>query len=204
MYRYLKTAVSEEITINKSRFIASLFKVTDTNEIVAILEQLKKQHPKADHFCYGYVLADNRIQKYSDDGEPQKTAGWPILDVLHKNNIDDCLAVVVRYYGGINLGAGGLTRAYRTTIASAIKASQFVEMTVTPLYSLIVDYNINDQLFNLLENKAVITKHEFKEKIEFEYYTFDVDLNNKISDLTGGINPQMITQIKVEIPDKKI
>ena len=198
MYRYLKTAVPAEIIINKSRFIACLFALADAKEVATIIAQLKKQHPKADHFCYGYIIDENRSQKYSDDGEPQKTAGWPILDVLLKNDIDNCLAVVIRYYGGIKLGAGGLTRAYRNAVAQAVNSSLFIEMITTPLYSISVDYTLNDRLFNLLKNQAVITRQEFKEKVEYEFYCFDDELIGTINNLTAGIVPLIIDYIKIE------
>ena len=201
MYKYLSEAIVTETVINKSSFLAHLFPVTSKTEIDEILNKYKTvDHPKATHYCYAYVLNDNKIQKYSDDGEPAKTAGLPILDVLLKNKIDDCLALVVRYYGGIKLGAGGLTRAYRNAVASAVQTAKLIKKVMTPMYFLRVEYSLNDQLNNMLKNRAVICKHDFKEKVEFSFYTFDSQLIEQISELIGGEKPQQLENIKVEIP----
>ncbi len=105
----------EKITIiNKSKFIGIVKKVYTKEEINNLLVDLRKQYKDATHICYAYVL--NNEKKYSDDGEPTGTAGIPILDVLEKNNLDYTLAIVIRYFGGIKLGANGFVRAYSNSI----------------------------------------------------------------------------------------
>lgn len=106
----MKTA---EIIINKSRFVAYFYNLENLNQVKEILNSLKVEHKKATHICYAYVYNKEIVsEKCSDDGEPKGTAGYPILNVIKKKNLTNTLIVVVRYFGGIKLGAGGLTRAY--------------------------------------------------------------------------------------------
>ena len=102
----------EEIKIKKSRFIGYYYNVIDKNEVDNILNDLRKEHKKATHLPYAFKI-DNKVKK-SDDKEPSNTAGTPILNIIEKKKLDNCLIVVVRYFGGIKLGAGGLIRAYST------------------------------------------------------------------------------------------
>ena len=109
-----------EIIINKSRFIAYKFELTSVEQVKIEIEKLKKEHKKATHVCYAYVYNKEVVsEKCNDDGEPKGTAGYPILNVIKKKNLTNVLVAVVRYFGGIKLGAGGLTRAY-TKSASGV------------------------------------------------------------------------------------
>ena len=110
-----------ELEINKSRFIAYKLELTSLDIVKPFLEKLKKEHKKARHVCYGYVYSREIIsEKCSDDGEPGGTAGYPILNVIKKKNLTNVLVAVVRYFGGIKLGAGGLTRAYTKSAAGVL------------------------------------------------------------------------------------
>ena len=113
---------SYELEINKSRFIAYKLELSSLDEVKPFLEKLKKEHKKARHVCYAYVYNKEIIsEKCSDDGEPGGTAGYPILNVIKKKNLTNVLVAVVRYFGGIKLGAGGLTRAYTKATAEVLK-----------------------------------------------------------------------------------
>ncbi len=104
---------SIELVINKSRFIAYKFELKDLNEVEIVLKNLKTEHKNARHICYAYVYNREVVsEKCSDDKEPKGTAGYPILNVIKKKGLHNILVAVVRYFGGIKLGAGGLTRAY--------------------------------------------------------------------------------------------
>ena len=110
-----------ELEINKSRFIAYRLELSSLDEVKPFLERLKKEHKKARHVCYAYVYNKELIsEKCSDDGEPGGTAGYPILNVIKKKNLTNVLVAVVRYFGGIKLGAGGLTRAYTKACAGVL------------------------------------------------------------------------------------
>ena len=110
-----------ELEINKSRFIAYRLELSSLDEVKPFLERLKKEHKKARHVCYAYVYNKELIsEKCSEDGEPGGTAGYPILNVIKKKNLTNVLVAVVRYFGGIKLGAGGLTRAYTKASAGVL------------------------------------------------------------------------------------
>lgn len=110
-----------ELEINKSRFIAYKLELTSLDIVKPFLEKLKKEHKKARHVCYAYVYNKEVVsEKCSDDGEPGGTAGYPILNVIKKKNLTNVLVAVVRYFGGIKLGAGGLTRAYTKSAAGVL------------------------------------------------------------------------------------
>ncbi|NLL30198.1 MAG: YigZ family protein [Clostridiales bacterium] len=112
----------------KSEFIGYAKRCESEEEAKAFVQEIKNLHKQATHNCYAYIIGENMsIQRYSDDGEPQGTAGIPILEVIKKSNITDCAIVVTRYYGGILLGTGGLTRAYTKGASIAIKAAGIVE-----------------------------------------------------------------------------
>ena len=115
-----------ELEIKKSRFISVLKKVKDVTEIDKILSDLKEEYKDATHYCYAYIINDKK--KSSDDNEPGGTAGLPILQALEKNNLNYVLCVVIRYFGGIKLGAGGLIRAYSKATSEAIKNSDKIEL----------------------------------------------------------------------------
>lgn len=112
---------SNEIVINKSRFIAYKIELTSVEQVKNEIEKLKKEHKKANHVCFAYVYKGEVVsEKCSDDGEPSGTAGYPILNVIKKKNLTNTLVAVVRYFGGIKLGAGGLTRAYTKATAQVL------------------------------------------------------------------------------------
>ena len=110
-----------EIEIKKSKFIGIYYHVENAEEISAILQNLKKEYKKATHICYAYRLSSPFAEKACDDGEPSGTAGKPILNVLQKQDKQNCLLVVVRFFGGVKLGAGGLVRAYSKTASETLK-----------------------------------------------------------------------------------
>lgn len=110
-----------EIIINKSRFVAYKLDLHSLEQVKPFLDTLRKEHKKANHVCYAYVYSLNQVsEKCSDDGEPTGTAGYPILNVIKKKNLTNVLVAVVRYFGGIKLGAGGLTRAYTKACAGVL------------------------------------------------------------------------------------
>lgn len=118
MYIIDKNA-ENEIIIKKSRFITKLYYIEDVNKVNDIINELKKEYKKCTHICYSYIIGPNA--KAVDDGEPSGTAGKPILNVLQKKDMTNVLCVVIRYFGGIKLGAGGLVRAYTKSASEAIK-----------------------------------------------------------------------------------
>lgn len=130
--------VTAELDIRKSRFIAHAIPVADRDAAMQALRLLRDAHPSATHVCWA-LLAGGQ-SGMSDDGEPSGTAGRPILEVLRHHDLDGVLAAVVRYYGGVKLGAGGLVRAYTDAIASALQQAQRVERIAQAELTVEIDY----------------------------------------------------------------
>jgi len=126
----IKEIIITEDIINKSKFINYLIPVSDLEVTKTKLDDIRKQYSDASHHCFAYIVGNNQeIQKYSDDGEPSKTAGLPILEVLKKHDLTNVLSVTIRYYGGTKLGAGGLTRAYTKSVAESVALATFTSLT---------------------------------------------------------------------------
>ena len=124
--KVLLETTTAEIVEKKSRFIANVFYVENENEADARLNEIRKKYYDAKHNCYAYILGKNgENMKSSDDGEPQGTAGHPMLDILKGEGITNCIAIVTRYFGGTLLGTGGLVRAYSESLKAAIKNAKF-------------------------------------------------------------------------------
>ena len=141
-YKTVERESCEEYIEKKSRFIGYVCPVKTEEEALLFVNSIKKKHSDARHNVYAYVVRDNNIQRYSDDGEPQGTAGIPVLDTIRKQNLTDVAIVVTRYFGGILLGGGGLVRAYGHTASIAIKEANPVEMLYSVIYRVKVSYTL--------------------------------------------------------------
>ncbi len=111
----MKFLKNNENIVKKSKFYGYLVEINDENDVKNTLELLKSQHKKSTHICYGYILKSPLCEKFFDDGEPTRTSGYAILSVLQKKKLVNVAVFIVRYFGGIKLGAGGLVRAYTNT-----------------------------------------------------------------------------------------
>lgn len=147
----IETNCIYEYEIKKSRFIGYTFLVDSEEKIEKQLDMLSKEHSNATHVCYAYILSNTA--KCSDDGEPSGTAGLPILEVIKKNGLKNILVVVVRYFGGVKLGAGGLIRAYSRCASDTIKMSNVRELNLYSTYRLLVEYANMPQITNILKSK---------------------------------------------------
>ncbi|WLP85378.1 IMPACT family protein [Mycoplasma seminis] len=114
--------ITEELIVKKSRFIGYLYPISDKEQVKQLLSELRREHKKARHVCHAYLLKQNGAESagFSDDGEPKNTAGRPIYELINLKGVSNVLVVVVRYFGGIKLGAGGLIRAYREAASLTI------------------------------------------------------------------------------------
>ncbi|MBR3049190.1 MAG: YigZ family protein, partial [Bacilli bacterium] len=130
---------TNELIIKNSKFITVLKQINDNTDVNSIIDNIKKEYPKATHYCYGYITENKK--KSSDDGEPGGTAGTPILNVLEKEDIINILVIVIRYFGGIKLGAGGLVRAYSKSVKEALSNTKLIELTTGYKVEIIFDYN---------------------------------------------------------------
>ncbi|HAX73934.1 MAG TPA: YigZ family protein, partial [Firmicutes bacterium] len=159
MERYLMVAADgeHEIVIEKSRFICHVKRVYNDVEANQFIKDIKKLHWNATHNCSAYVVGDfSEAQKANDDGEPSGTAGVPMLEVLRKQDLKNCVVVVTRYFGGIKLGAGGLIRAYGKSVSEAIKELGVIERKTMKTMFINADYNLLGTIQNRLENSDYI------------------------------------------------
>ena len=163
--------IEKILVINKSKFISKAFFINSTDEAIKIINNLKNEYNDATQICYAYVI-DNNI-KYSDDAEPNNTAGMPIYNVIDKNNLNHVLIVVIRYFGGIKLGAGGLTRAYSNS-ASLVINDNITELLEGYLIQIKLDYNSIKDVEYILKDIEIISK-SFDEDITI---SFIIPINN--------------------------
>ncbi len=161
--------------VQKSKFYSFLYPVSSVEEVHQCLSHLQKKYPDATHYCYAYII-DN-LRKCSDDGEPYKTAGMPILNVLEKQNLNLILCIVVRYFGGILLGAGGLVRAYTTSATKALKAASFVEMVSGKELELVFSYEFKQLVDRLLQNHKII-EMQYQDVITYRVFIPNLEWEN--------------------------
>lgn len=146
-YETIAAPVETEIEISRSRFLTRLARVSNEEEAREEIARVRAEHPKARHHCTAYVLgADARVQRSNDDGEPGGTAGAPMLDALVAAELSDVVAIVTRYFGGILLGAGGLTRAYRASVAEATAVSKRVVRALRHEVLVTAGYEVAPQI----------------------------------------------------------
>lgn len=158
-----------EISEKKSRFIASVFPVQTQEEADEILTKIRKKYWDATHNCYAYQIGErNEIQRCSDDGEPQGTAGKPILDVLKGQDIKNTLIIVTRYFGGTLLGTGGLVRAYGKGAKAGIEAAGLIEKMKVCLFTLEMTYPLSGKVQYLLNDQQYIIRQvDYTEVVRF-------------------------------------
>jgi len=152
------------ITIKKSEFIGVLFRVTTEDEVRAHLKELNRSHPKATHICSAYILGDQQeVQRSNDDGEPSGTAGLPMLEVLRKRNMEHILVCVIRYYGGIQLGAGGLNRAYSSVVSETLNQATLSQLKPVVRSTAQFPIHFADRLIQLLSKSTDIVSKSFED-----------------------------------------
>ncbi|OHT45238.1 IMPACT family protein [Flavobacterium tructae] len=158
---------SEEVLLKEksSKFFGYAYPIESEDEVKPIIENLKKQHPHAVHYCYAYQLgtAPKISYRANDDGEPSNTAGAPIYGQIQSFGVTNVLIVVVRIYGGIKLGVGGLITAYKTTAQMALEACEIIEKTIDVHFLISFDYkNMNRVMRVIKEKKLEITAQEME------------------------------------------
>lgn len=184
-----KETIFEE-EIKKSKFICHLKRISTEEEAREFINQIKKEHWKANHNCSAYTLGKNQeIQRTSDDGEPSGTAGVPMLEILKKRAITDVCAVVTRYFGGVKLGAGGLIRAYAGSVNHAIDSIGLVQFVCQQEIIMTLDYNLFDSLQRFLTQKNLtINESEFLAQIIVKTFVNHEATDEFLSALTESFN----------------
>lgn len=190
LYTTLKQEGEAEFTEKKSVFIGHAAPVKTEEEAIAFVKSYKHVYADARHNVWAYLLKDGGLMRYSDDGEPQGTAGVPVLDVIRKNNVTDAVIVVTRYFGGILLGAGGLVRAYSHTAKLALDAAQVVtyeQYTQVELECSYSDYQ--RYLAELPRFGAIVDDTQFSDRVRMLFCVKDTvleALSVRVRELSNG------------------
>ena len=173
----------------RSEFIGYIAPVKTNDEAVEFVNSIKAMHRKARHNVYAYILRQDNISRYSDDGEPQGTAGVPVLDVLQKRGLTDVCMVVTRYFGGILLGGGGLVRAYSHAASLACDAAHIMDMRLCHRLRITTDYGLYGKLSYILPNYQTITvASDFGQDVSLEILVMSDKLDPLIKDITETTN----------------
>lgn len=188
--------VENEIVIERSRFITRARRIESEDEARAFIEEVRKEHSTATHNCYAYVASeDGNIMKFSDDGEPQGTAGMPMLDVLRNRKLMMTVVVVTRYFGGIKLGAGGLVRAYSGSVSECLNKATIVSNELSSELKIKVSY----------ENYSIFLKFISSKKLK----TINTDFGNLVeitcvlprilkNDFVSGLKDYLLGRVEIE------
>ncbi|HAM68231.1 MAG TPA: YigZ family protein [Ruminococcus sp.] len=169
-YLTLSRDSAEEYIVNKSRFIGYAMPVSTAQEAVDFINEIRARHRDATHNVYAYAVRSPEYSRYSDDGEPQGTAGMPVLDVIRKNSLTDCCVVVTRYFGGILLGAGGLVRAYSHSASIAVQAAGIVKMSLCSVLRVSCDYGFYGRLSSLVpESGGTVEDTDFGAEVTMTF-----------------------------------
>lgn len=183
------TAVSS-LTEKKSEFIGSLAHVDTEEEAIAHIERIKAENRKARHNVYAYILREGNMSRYSDDGEPQGTAGQPVLEVLKGRKLTDCCLVVTRYFGGILLGTGGLVRAYSGTASLTCDSAETVQMCECREMSFSCDYSLYGIIQGLLAEPYIkLTATDFEDNVRIRLMCrigYAENFAERLTDLSNG------------------
>lgn len=190
-YTAPRATFQKELEIKKSIFLATLIPVKDEEEAQEALAKMKKEKRDATHNCSAYRIGTERIyEKSSEDGEPQGTAGHPMLHVLQMNELTNTLAIVTRWFGGIKLGAGGLTRAYTQSLADAVKEADLVRYTPHEKYTVSFPYTTAGAFENHIKGTDIIVKdRQFSDKVTVTFLTLPDKAETHtrwLTDATGG------------------
>lgn len=191
MYEYLtvEKAASAEFIEKKSRFISHVMPVSKESEALEFISSIKSEFWDATHNVYAYVLRDNNIQRYSDDGEPSGTAGIPTLDVIRKENLTDVCIVTTRYFGGTLLGAGGLVRAYTKSAKLGIDSAKVIKRIYCFEYKITIDYPLMGKVQNAaMELGAIAGDISYTDNVVLTYLVPHTTrgFEEKITDITHG------------------
>lgn len=171
-YKTVSREASDEFVEKRSRFIGYCAPVTTQEQALEFIEKIKSKHWDAKHNVYAYILREGGIKRYSDDGEPQGTAGVPVLEVMQKMDITDAAVVVTRYFGGILLGAGGLVRAYSHGAKIGLLAAKPAIMQLCDNCELRCSYNQYGRVSSVvISGGGVVDDSVFTDEVEIKFHS---------------------------------
>lgn len=207
MHPIIKHQGETELEIKKSQFICYMSRVESQEMAQSIIEQRRKQHFKARHHCYAYIIGQNQeIQRSSDDGEPAGTAGIPILEVLKRADVTNTIAIVTRYFGGIKLGKSGLIRAYGQSVTQSIQSIGLVQPVEQQLLNLQLSYSDFDSLQYFLDSQQIsIIETTYTEQVQITVGVNRCEVTNFIQQITQQFASRIhITKAGITIVEKEI
>ena len=170
----------------KSVFIGEAMPVSSEAEAIAFIESVKKHYPDARHHVYAYVLRENSVMRFTDDHEPQGTAGMPVLDIIRKNGCTDVVIVVTRYFGGTLLGTGGLVRAYTGAALGALESAEIIKYDIYSEIEFSINYSDYGKIGSILS--------EYGFRIENTTYDTDVNINGRI--IKSSLDPLRVALVE--------
>lgn len=191
-YKTINDTITAEIIIKKSRFICILMPQNQIEDIKTGLDEVRQKYPGANHYCFAYRLRQDGsiLERCSDDGEPGGTAGWPMLNVLAQNDLENIIAIVIRYFGGTLLGTGGLVKAYTQSVQLALNKVRIISMEYSQKIMLTLDYNyygiLENHLSNIINEVADI---QYAEQVRLEMWVAFDKLDTfiaKVENLSSG------------------
>lgn len=203
MYR-IKADHIEELEIKKSRFITYLHRAENEADAKAFLNEIRHLHPDATHHCYAFIIGEhNEIKRSNDDGEPAGTAGVPMLECLDRNDMQDIIAITVRYFGGIKLGAGGLIRAYSKSVSHALSTAKITRKQWMEKYTVHFSYDLIGRIDHYFrENKIEVLDKRYDEEVCYTYLC-DHDNSADLQELSNGkYLPRFVAKTLIEVPVK--
>ena len=195
----MKEETINTIVIEKSRFICYMKRVRSEDEYRQYVSEIRKKHHDATHVCSAMIC--HNIRRSSDDGEPSGTAGAPILNVLDKNGLDETCALVVRYFGGIKLGAGGLIRAYSSATSECLKMGKLTMDAVLNKYQLKLSYETANRIERYLREHSILIDTIYDTDVTYIFALEDESVIEKIKEFTKGVLPEKIGE---EILQKEV
>lgn len=187
---------SHEIVIRRSRFICTLKRIENFDDAVSFVKSVKKKYSDATHNCYAFISNEaGTEQRFSDDGEPQGTAGQPMLEVLKKKEIYMTAAVVTRYFGGVKLGAGGLVSAYTGAVAEAVEKAKTVKNVKGVAVEFTCGYDMYNALLQALKDKIYTTlSTDFADNVKMTVAVPTDDADRTESDVTCALSGQVVVK----------
>ena len=195
-HKTIEEEVIVEQEISKSKFLTYLAPIASEDEAKEYLREVKRLHPKATHHCSAYVVGD--IERSNDDGEPASSAGLPMLQTLRGNELDGVIAVVVRYYGGIKLGVGGLIRAYSSSVTQAIDHATILVPLLMSRVKLTFPYEHINAVETLCEGVSEIVDREYDDLVHYTIRIQNLEDIDDLSDFTQGSATQELLAQNVE------
>ncbi|WP_312046028.1 YigZ family protein [Anaerotignum sp.] len=193
-YKTILTEAEAEIVEKKSRFIATVRPVKSEEEARLFVEEMKKKYWNATHNVFAFQLGErNEIQRFSDDGEPQGTAGMPVLNVLKGEDIKNAAIVVTRYFGGTLLGTGGLVRAYGKAAKEGVLAAGIADLVLYAKYEITTEYTDSGKVqYEILQEGHILFDTQYSEKVVFIVFVKvdeTVAFEKKMTDVFKGNTP---------------